>query len=172
MMILQMRLKGILNSLVVFTTVAAAIHSTPSIAAPSCLDGHSREVTATNEQVLRWKTTTPNQFLSRAHVTGVIENIYPARNGHDHFEIKIGPNSKDTLEIVYNQSFGGIEHLVPGASVEACGDYITSNAPTQNYEASPDGAILHWIHRSPNPTRHPSGYLIIDGTLYGQGSGN
>ena len=171
-MILQLRSKGTLQSLALLATVFLGAIPYATLAAPSCLDLKAREVTAKNEQVLKWKSTTQNQFLSRAHVSGIIENIYPSRNGHDHFQIRIGPNAGETLEMVYNQSFGGLGSLVPGTSVEACGDYITSNAPTQNYEASPDGAILHWIHRSQNPSRHPSGYLILNGTLYGQGPGH
>jgi hypothetical protein len=172
MMILQRRVKGIFLSFAFLISFFLAENSTAAFASPPCLDLNSNEVLARNEQVLKWKTSTPNQFLSRAHVTGVVENIYPDRNGHDHFQLRLGPHPKDTLELVYNQSFGEIGALVPGSSVEACGDYITSNAPTQIYEPSPDGAILHWIHRSTKPKRHPSGYLILNGTLYGQGSGH
>jgi len=164
-------LKRILSApfiLALFATAFATPFTTGSAsAAPPCLEKNGVEVRAGNEQVLRWKSSTPNQFLSRAHVSGTIQNLYPDRNGHSHFQIKIGPGPGDTIELVYNLSFGTIPRLIPGAHAEACGDYITSNAPTQNYEPSPDGAIVHWIHRSRNPARHPSGYLELDGTLYG-----
>ncbi len=138
----------------------------------SCLDNSGKELPAINEQVLQWKASTPNQFLARGHVTGVIQNIYPIRNGHYHFQAQIGPKLTDTIEVIYNISFGQINNIVPGLSVEACGDYITSTAPTQTYQPSPDGAIIHWIHRSPDQHRHASGYLIINNILYGQGSGS
>lgn len=32
---------------------------------------------------------------------------------------------------------------------------------------SPDGAILHWVHRSPS-ARHDSGFVVIDGVVCGQ----
>ncbi|NDG86040.1 MAG: hypothetical protein EBX52_13505 [Proteobacteria bacterium] len=160
-------LKRIFSAAFLFVFLAPVYTVSSAIAAPPCLDANGSEVRAGNQQVLQWKTSTPNQFLSRAHVAGVIENIYPVRNGHYHFQIKIGPGLQDTIELIYNISFGTIPRLVPGSRAEACGDYITSIAPTQNYEPSPDGAIVHWIHRSPNPARHASGYLEIDGTLYG-----
>ena len=140
-------------------------------ATPTCLDPSGKEVPLNNQKVLGWKESTANQFLARARISGVVQDIYPDRNGHYHFQAKIGPNAKDTIELIYNISFGEIRRIVPGLNVEACGDYITSNAPTQNYQPSPDGAIVHWIHRSPNPNRHPSGFLILNGTLYGQGAG-
>ena len=137
-----------------------------------CLDKQGRELPVINEQVLKWKASTPNQFQERARIKGVIRDVYPNRNGHYHFNALIGSGEKDTLEIVYNISFGEVDNIVPGLSIEACGDYITSNAPTQVYQPSPDGAIIHWIHRSPNPRRHHHGYMKINDVLYGQGPGH
>ena len=148
-----------------FTAVAAR-------ATPVCTDFTGNPLKPDNQTVLRWKSSTPNQYLGRAEITGTVQAVYPIRNGHNHFQVKIGPGEKDTLELVYNISFGPINDLVPGQTVVACGDYITSNAPTSQYEPSPDGAILHWIHRSPNPGKHPSGFLILDRTTYGQGFGS
>jgi hypothetical protein len=137
-----------------------------------CLDARGRELPVINDQVLHWKANTPNQFQERARIRGIIRDVYPNRNGHYHFNALIGSGPKDTIEVVYNISFGEVETIVPGQTVEACGDYITSNAPTQIYQPSPDGAIIHWIHRSPNTRRHAHGYMKIDEVLYGQGPGN
>src|SRR4051812_8822517 len=94
---------------------------------PPCMDGKD-QLPVMNPQVLDWKSTTANQFLARARVAGPVTKLYPDRNGHKHFEIKIGPNAKDTLEVVYNISFGKLPALKLGMTVEACGDYITSTA--------------------------------------------
>ena len=146
--------------LFLFTTATA-------LASPPCPDGMGGELAINNEQVLTWKKSTPNQFLSRAKVKGVVQDLYPARRTHYHFQMKIGPKETDTLEVIYNISFGEINRIVPGMNVVACGDYITSNAPTDVYQPSPDGAIIHWLHRSPRPNRHPHGYLELDGVVYG-----
>ncbi len=134
---------------------------------PNCLD-RGVVIPTNDEQVLNWKHTTQNQFRARAHVQGVIEQIYKNKNGHQHFEIRLGPVDEDTLEIVYNESFGVLPELSLGMIVEACGDYITSTANTVSYSASPAGAIMHWVHKNPSSRGHESGYLIVNGILYGQ----
>ena len=126
-----------------------------------------QELKINNAQVLLWKSSTKNQYHNRGHVTGTLLYTYPDKNGHDHFQVQIGENNKDTIEVIYNQSFGPIPPLANGASFEACGDYITSNADTPKYPSSPDGAILHWVHKSSNEKSHDSGFLIINGTVYG-----
>jgi hypothetical protein len=70
--------------------------------------------------------------------------------------------------VIYNEQFGAVPATRAGDQFEACGDYITSNAPSGQYPASPDGAIVHWIHQSPNPKSHDSGYLIVNGVVCGQ----
>lgn len=136
---------------------------------PVCMAG-GQTLAVNNSQVINWKTTTRNQFQSRGHVQGKLINVYPDHSGHNHFEVQIGSNQSDTIEIIYNQSFGAIPTIAPGADVEACGDYITSNAPTGHYPASPDGAILHWVHAATS-SGHPSGFVAIDGVVYGQNAG-
>lgn len=146
----------------------------PSFAqvAPPCADNHGANLAVNNAQVLHWESSTPNQFLARAHVTGQIVGLYPDHSGHKHFSIQIGPNSSDRLEVVYNQDFGNNVDPQIGDEVEACGDYITSTAQSGPYPPSPDGAIIHWVHSAPDPAKHPSGFLMINGVLYGQGPGN
>ena len=134
---------------------------------PDCLAG-GLPLANNNVQVLQWKTNTNNQYRNRGHVSGPIEQIYPNINGHAHFEIQIGDTATDTLEVIYNESFGPLPELKTGMNIEACGDYITSTAQSGPYPPSPTGAIIHWIHRSPNLKKHDSGYLAIDGILYGQ----
>jgi hypothetical protein len=135
--------------------------------------GNPGDLRVNNDEVLKWKTSTENQFHARGHVTGTIAKIYPDRNGHEHFSIKIGPNDTDTVEIIYNQSFGQMVEPRVGMPVEACGDYITSSAPSPGpagvtYPASPDGALIHWVHLAPPRSGHHSGYVMINGMLTGQ----
>ncbi|HAR42465.1 MAG TPA: hypothetical protein DCS07_07510 [Bdellovibrionales bacterium] len=135
-------------------------------ALPPCMDG-KEQLSIDNEQVLDWKSNTANQFLGRARVQGPITKLYPDRNNHAHFVIKLGPKPGDTLEVVYNYNFGKLPRLQPGMQVEACGDYITSTAQSGNYAPSPDGAIIHWVHKNPKGRGHESGYVVIDNVLYG-----
>lgn len=159
------------SSFLNFNTISFTSISYALTAAPACLSTAGQTLPVMDQQVLQWKKTTANQFLARAHVQGVVSDIYPDHNGHTHFAITLDSNSQDNLEMVYNQSFGALPPLKIGMTVEACGDYITSNAATSQYPASPAGAIMHWIHRNPSSHGHQSGYLIINSTLYGQGSG-
>lgn len=139
---------------------------------PSCIDsGKALEIN--NNQVLMWKGEGRNQEQHRGHVRGMVSRVFPDRNGHEHFEINIGDskNPKDTIEVIYNQSFGSVPDPKEGMTVEACGDYITSVAQSGAYPPSPSGAIIHWVHRNVRGGGHPDGYLAINGVLYGQGAG-
>lgn len=138
-------------------------------AIPPCLSG-GQELNVNNEAVLQWKSSTKNQYHNRGHIKGVLVRDLPDHSGHHHYEVQIGGNPKDLIEVIYNEQFGAVPATNPGAQIEACGDYITSNAPAGHYPVSPDGAIVHWIHKSPNPQSHDSGYLIVNGIVCGQDS--
>lgn len=132
---------------------------------PDCL-AKGKRLGVNNAQVRKWKATTRTQFLARAHVSGRVTRLYPTRTGHAHFQMEL--EGGETLEVVYSLAFGNLPKKIPlGTDVEACGDYITSNAPTSKYPTpSPDGALIHWIHRSDSRS-HESGYLALDGRVFG-----
>ncbi|MCM0606002.1 MAG: DUF3465 domain-containing protein [Xanthomonadaceae bacterium] len=133
--------------------------------AQNCLDKRKRNIPVQNEQVLEWKKNSRNQTKYRTHVLGSLNRVYPDRNTHNHFAIQIGPNRSDTLEVVYNNEFGKLPKLKMGDEVEACGDYITSKKASR-YPASPDGAIIHWVHVA-NRSDHLDGFLMINDVVYG-----
>lgn len=122
-----------------------------------------------NERVQGWVESAENGFQSRGHIFGKIVEVYDDRTGHKHFAVQIGEVRDDAVEVIYNEEFGDLPELEIGMEVEACGDFIQSNEDTRRYRASPEDAILHWVHRSTG--NHPSGYVAIDGVLYGQGNG-
>jgi hypothetical protein len=138
---------------------------------PACNGGNTlapvRPISVSNAQVLRWKLTTPNQFLARALVEGRISRIFPDATGHSHFAIQLDQNPADILEVIYSQDFGALPPLRVGSVVIACGDYITSTARVGSLPPSPAGAIIHWIHKSDSQS-HADGFLMIDNVLYGQ----
>jgi len=138
---------------------------------PECMAYH-HSIPINNEQVLHFKRTTPNQFQERAHVRGTISRVYEDHSGHHHFELSLGSRPDSTIEVIYNEAFGRVPDAQIGMNVEACGDYITSIAPAGPYPESPDGAIIHWVHKNPKPYGHPSGFLVMDGRLCGQEVGN
>lgn len=125
-----------------------------------------------NDQVLKWKESTPNQFKARAHVMGRIVNTLLDRQSHLHIEIDLndGPQvaRNEHLEVIYNKKFGGVPPYRAGMILQACGDYITATKSTGSYKPSPVGAIIHWVHMSPDPQRHAGGFLAIDGQVTGQ----
>ncbi len=168
----QMMLRAKFLLRVLSTTMAMAL--LPSVAMgghddapPVCLDEQNHELTYNNDVVVRWVKTTRNQYRARAHINGTVVKLYARQGSHEHISVQIGTNVTEVIEIIYNTAFGRVERDIEvGSSVQACGDYITSNAPTGHYRASPDGAILHWVHHSTRSS-HPHGYLMIDGILYG-----
>jgi hypothetical protein len=139
-------------------------------AAPDC-KSRKRPLPVNNDQILSWKATTENEFQDRGHIVGTLTKLYRDKTGHRHIQVQIGDGPTDQIEVIYSQSFGKMpqEALQIGARIEACGDYITSNTNGE-YPPSPDGAILHWVHKSGNPN-HDSGYVMINDVLYGYGPG-
>ena len=117
-----------------------------------------------NAQVIQRKSSTANAFLARDRIEGSVDQVFPDHSGHRHFSLKIGPGINDHIEVIYNLSFGHLPTPTIGMSAEACGDYITSIAQTGSYPPSPDGGIIHWVHRS--PSGHEPGYVILNGIKY------
>ena len=158
-------------SLFLFASIASSL-SALADQIPDCLGTDGSVLAIDNQQVLDWKTSTPNQFEARAHVSGVIDQVYPDHSGHHHFEISMGGDPSATLEVIYNEDFGPNPQAQVGMQVEACGDYITSTASSGPYPESPAGAIIHWVHMSPNLEKHPSGFMVLNGQVCGQDTEN
>lgn len=136
---------------------------------PQCWSNSLNEaLSVDNQQVITWKSTTPNEFLSRAFVQGTVNRITMIRPTHIQFELQIGSQQGDTVEIVYDRAFGELPQITPGMQVVACGDYITIKK-LSGPGSSPDGAIIHWVHYNPGnqDATHESGFLVIEGVLYG-----
>jgi hypothetical protein len=165
MKVVSIRLAGFAAILALASFGSASFVSADD--APICPGWDGKPLAENNRQILHWERTTQNQYRDRGHVVGDIVEIYPDKNGHEHFAIQIGPNDSDRIEVIYNQDFGYVPETQIGMQVEACGDYITSTEQAGPYPPSPDGAIIHWVHRAPNERRHPSGFLMIDGQVYG-----
>lgn len=137
-----------------------------SDAVPPCM-ARGQAIPVNNAQALKWKTSTANQYTARSHILGRVVKVYPNQTDHNHFSIQIGSGARDTIEVIYNIEFGQLPRMAVGMEVEACGDFINSFAQSGPYPPSPDGAIIHWVHYNPNGKGHDSGYLVIDGMLYG-----
>ena len=148
----------------------AAVGAAPQLPGGlQCLADNGQPLPIMNQQVLVWKTSTQDQFMSRALVSGPIASIFPDRNGHTHFAINLNDDPAADLEVVYNEEFGALPpHLSNGMMVIACGDYITVGP--QARLPSPMGGIIHWVHYNPGTRdggRHKSGFLIINNQPYG-----
>ena len=146
---------------------------------PICRDNRGQAFEFNDDVVLKWKTSTRNNFQDRGFVVGRIVKVLQnesvdtkkRKSGHWHAEVDISPSGSDDMadhiEVIYNSEFGPVTNAQPGDIVTACGDYITSNAPSGHYPASPMGGLVHWIHASNNPEHHPAGFLTVGGKLYG-----
>lgn len=129
---------------------------------PDCLDG-KKAIPVNSERIAEFKRSSKDQFKARGHIQGEIAAVYHTSGGHDHFQVIMNDQSQTTIEVIYNNSFGKLPALSAGALVQACGDYITA----RKIRPSPDEAILHWVHRSNKPKSHESGFVAIDGEVYG-----
>jgi len=137
---------------------------------PICVDKNRTEFRSNNEEVIRWKRDTKNQYQDRALVITLV-GVLLDRASHLHLQIDLDPaqnrGNDDQIEIVYNKSFGAVPAQRPGVVVAACGDYITARDRSGNYPPSPVGAIVHWVHASNNESKHAHGFLSVNGVVYG-----
>lgn len=167
---MQSIFRSIVFASVGFLSISTAHAYLTNAKMPACLDGPD-EIQVDNARVLKLKQTTKNQYLARAFVEGTVVDTGDVKTGHDHFSIAIGPAKGDTLEIIYNREFGPMPDFKNGDKVVVCGDYITSNKSAGGYQASPDGAIIHWIHfnpgNRPNSARHEHGFVMFGTNLVG-----
>ncbi len=131
---------------------------------------HGQPMAMNNQQVLQWKVSEPNGFLSRGYVQGTVDADFADLTGHHHFSIRIGPGPNDRVEVIYQLNFGMMPEPTIGSQVIACGDFINSFSQSGGYPPSPDGAIIHWVHKNPSGP-HDSGFVILNGVLYGNGNG-
>jgi hypothetical protein len=140
---------------------------------PACLGKDKKPMAPNNEQVLNWKENSPNQYKDRGFVMGKLVGVTLDRKSHLQLAIDIGvagsPQAREEqIEIIYNKEFGSVGSFTSGMDVAACGDYITAREKAGNYVPSPLGAIIHWVHVSPDPKKHASGFLAINGKVFGQ----
>jgi hypothetical protein len=138
---------------------------------PICRDKMKTPFRSNNAEVLKWKTSTRNQWQDRGYIIGKLVKVLQQRSSHTHLEVDISENGSsdaaDHIEIIYNREFGDFQNPVAGQVVAACGDFINSFERAGNYPASPVGAIIHWVHASNTPNKHSHGFVSINGKLYG-----
>lgn len=127
-----------------------------------------------NEEAIQWKTKVSG-YQTRVLVSGTVDEVYADKSGHRHFSLKIGAHNDDRVEVIYNVSFGAMPLPVVGDEAEACGDYIVATKKNGSFPPSPDGAIVHWVHKSTRKG-HDDGFVILNGVVYGneddKGGGN
>lgn len=156
--------------LTAFLANASAFAYIENAKMPVCLYG-PEEMKVDNEQVLGYKTETQNQFKARGFVSGTLDG--PIKKDGDHFKfiLRIGAGPRDTVEIIYNKSFGSLPPTNPGMKITVCGDYITARAPSGGYQASPAGALIHWVHYNPgnrsSSRLHEHGFIMFGSNLAG-----
>ena len=135
---------------------------------PDCMDGN-QEIYINNDHTLDLKRTTKNGAERRAYVSGRIEKMPWVRGSHTRFIIRIGNGQKDIIEVVYNNKFGPMPQINPTSVIKVCGDFINAYAKHNGYDASPAGAIIHWVHFNPGTRemKHEHGFVMIDDKLVG-----
>jgi hypothetical protein len=135
------------------------------------------EIAINNEQVLQWMKDSAKQFIrSRAHIEGKVTKVLPSdrvkspgkepdkyRSKHQRFEVKIGPDKYDVIQVFYNGRYSPKPALKKGDKVEACGEFAVdrSGAPSQNF------AVLYWVHAA-QAYPHAEGFVNAEGKVFGQ----
>jgi len=144
-----------------------------SEAAPPCLDESGKELLIDNVRALDLKKKGGDGKAYRARIKGQVvsktSQRCSSRSGscHAHFQIQIGPQKTDTVEVVYSEDFGQMKEPAQGETVEACGDFLNTS---RQRNSGPSGAIIHWVHRA-NCMDHEHGYVLVEGSdLYGMGA--
>jgi len=145
---------------------------------PTCLDDARRPMRIDNSRVLDLKRTTRSGYHDRGFVRGPLLSVVSTKGSHVRLDVYIGPEGSEprgaetSIELVYNRAFGQLgNRLEAGMDVVACGDFVNAFKQNGRYPPSPLGAIIHWLHMSPRPN-HVSGFLMIDGKLFGQHNPN
>ena len=128
-----------------------------------CMD-HGQALAIDNEKAMQLRSQQKSGYTTRLLISGIVDEVFPDHSGHRHFSVKIGPNPDDHVEVIYNLSFGSLPVPTVGETAEACGDFIVSTSQNGGYPASPDGMILHWVHRTTGG--HDPGFTILNGQLY------
>jgi hypothetical protein len=134
----------------------------------TCVGKDGKGLQYNNDEVMDWKTSTPDQYIDRSLVAGTVTKVLLTRKTHIHFAIDLDGNRTGDLEVIYNLSFGELPKIEIGSQVIACGDYITVGPKAR--QPSPLGAIIHWVHYNPGDRdggRHPHGFVIINGKPFG-----
>jgi hypothetical protein len=142
-----------------------------------CAQRSGEQIGVNNEQVLQWKNRSATEFIrSRAHVTGSVVKVLPSDKGinlekdtdkfhkkHQRFQVQIGPEKTDTIEIFYNGRFTPRPALKKGDKIEACGEFAADSSAN----AKTPFAVLYWTHAA-KVYPHTEGYLNSQGKTFGR----
>lgn len=130
--------------------------------APACLDKKER-MEFNDNRLLLYRDEMEKKFTARGFIKGTLISVIEDRQKHVHFEVDLDEDlqtTDDRLEVIYNTKFGPLPEFNAGDEIIACGDFVVD-------PYSPHGAVLHWLHSSPELKKHEHGYLMINGIIAG-----
>lgn len=148
---------------IIFLILAAFTLGNTYASIPSCMNKKVR-LDIDNHQVINLRDFMEQGFKTRALVEGSLVVMMENRQGHTHLEIDLDQNLAtfdDRLEVIYNNNYGDLPNVQEGDKIIACGDFIVD-------KHSPHKAVIHWLHKSPNPKSHDHGFLAINGIIFGK----
>ncbi len=98
---------------------------------------------------------TNNGKRPQVYVEGIIKEILPEdKMGRPHQKFILNV-SGIKVQIVHGLDYGRIP-LQLGAKVKVCGEFLNSQE-----------GLIHWTHFDPD-ARHPDGFIVLGGEVYGQ----
>lgn len=129
----------------------------------ACMD-NGQVLSVDNQKAIQLRSQQQSGYSTRLLISGVVDEVFPDHSGHRHFSVKIGPNPNDHIEVIFNLSVGSLPVPTVGETAEACGVYIVSTSQNGGFPPSPDGMIIHWVHRGGGG--HDPGFVILNGQFY------
>ena len=138
------------------------IFSQLSFAAPACKD-KKETLQIDNSSILKYRDFMEKGFKVRALISGIVVKEIENRQGHTHLEIDLDQDlttTDDRIEAVFSNQYGTLPTIQGGERTLICGDFIVD-------PYSPNKAIIHWLHQSPNTKKHDHGYMTINDQVYG-----
>lgn len=158
----------------------ALIFSVSALAAPAplnCPQRSGQPMDVNNDQVLQWKKKSATEFVrSRAHITGSVVKVVPPGKGiniekdsdkfhkrHQRYQVQIGPEKTDTIDVFYNGRYGPRPALKKGDKIEACGEFAADSSP----RTGEPFAVVYWVHAA-RLFPHTEGFMTSRGKVFGR----
>jgi hypothetical protein len=132
-------------------------------ATPDCVKSGDT-LSINNTEILKLKVTTEDGTPAGAYVEGTYMKKYASSDFGRHFQMKIGPQTQDTIEVYYSDD-AKLPSLRSGDHLVVCGRYATNRNGFYGNPKSPDGAYINQTSTAWSEYAE-DGFILVNGRLY------